>query len=49
VVVRYKEDGKILSPYPSSYDDTWARKELGWSPSYSIEEAVREHLELCQI
>ena len=45
VVVRYKEDGKILSPYPSSYDDTWARKELGWSPSYSIEEAVREHLE----
>ena len=33
------------SPYPSAYDDSEARKELGWSPGYSIEDAVQEHIE----
>jgi len=47
-VIRYKENGGILSPYPSSYDDRWAREELGWSPSYSIKDAVREHLQIAR-
>lgn len=36
--------GKILSPYPAAYDDTPARRELGWRPDYTIEAAVAEHL-----
>jgi UDP-glucose 4-epimerase len=43
--IRLMEKSKIFSPYPSSYDDTPARKELGWSPGYSMEDAVREHIE----
>ncbi len=39
------EGGKSLSPYPASYDDGPARRELGWRPEYSIEEAVKEHLD----
>ena len=38
--------GKRLSPYPAAYDDAPARQELGWQPAYSIEAAVKEHLEI---
>lgn len=41
-----REGGASLSPYPAAYDDAPARSELGWSPAYTIEEAVREHLEI---
>lgn len=44
--VEYKGNRIVLSPYPSSYNDRWAREEFGWSPSYSIEDAVKEHLEI---
>jgi len=40
------EGGGSASPYPDSYDDRMAREELGWQPDYSIESAVREHLEI---
>ncbi len=40
-----REGGASLSPYPAAYDDGPARSELGWRPAYTIEEAVREHLE----
>ena len=40
------EGGSSASPYPDSYDDRMARQELGWQPDYSIESAVREHLEI---
>jgi UDP-glucose 4-epimerase len=40
------EGGGGLSPYPVSYDDTAARKELGWAPDFTIEDAVQEHLKL---
>ncbi len=39
-------DGKRFSPYPAAYDDTPARRELGWQPAYSIEAAVEEHLQI---
>lgn len=39
------EGGKNQSPYPAIYDDSAARRELGWRPSYSIENAVKEHME----
>jgi nucleoside-diphosphate-sugar epimerase len=29
----------------SSYDDSNARKELGWRPSYDIEEGIRDQIE----
>ena len=29
----------------SSYDDSNARQELGWHPSYDIEEGIRDHIE----
>jgi nucleoside-diphosphate-sugar epimerase len=39
------EGGQNQSPYPAAYDDTAARKEIGWKPDYTIEAAVREHIE----
>ena len=44
--ITFAETSKILSPYPSIYDDAPARRELGWKPDYSMEDAVREHLEI---
>ncbi|RJR53992.1 MAG: NAD(P)-dependent oxidoreductase [Desulfobacteraceae bacterium] len=44
--VTLQEGGKSLSPYPAAYDDGVARGEIGWSPDYSIESAVREHIEI---
>lgn len=44
--VAYGADGKRFSPYPAAYDDTPARRELGWRPAYSIEAAVEEHLQI---
>ena len=37
-------DGKTFSPYPVAYDDSAARRDLGWVPDYTIEAAVQEHL-----
>jgi nucleoside-diphosphate-sugar epimerase len=39
------EGGQNQSPYPAAYDDTAARRELGWRPDYTIEKAVQEHIE----
>jgi UDP-glucose 4-epimerase len=36
--------GATLSPYPVAYDDSAARRELGFRPDYSIDAAVAEHL-----
>lgn len=44
--ITFTEGGTAASPYPDSYDDRVAREELGWRPDYSIEAAVREHLDL---
>lgn len=51
---RHRPEAKVIlregeahaSPYPAAYDDGPARAELAWSPDYTIEEAVREHLEI---
>jgi nucleoside-diphosphate-sugar epimerase len=43
--VTLQEGGKNLSPYPAAYDDSVARKEIGWKADYSIERAVQEHIE----
>lgn len=40
------EGGKSQSPYPAAYDDGAARREIGWKPEYSIEKAVKEHLDI---
>jgi nucleoside-diphosphate-sugar epimerase len=42
--VTLQEGGKSLSPYPAAYEDTPARREIGWEPGYTIEAAVREHI-----
>jgi UDP-glucose 4-epimerase len=44
--ITLQEGGKNLSPYPAAYDDSVARKEIGWRPDYTIERAVKEHLEV---
>ena len=44
--VELVEGGKSLSPYPAAYDDSVARAEIGWVPGYSIEQAVKEHIEI---
>ena len=38
------EGGANMSPYPAAYDDSMARKEIGWLPTYDIEAAVQEHV-----
>lgn len=38
------EGGANKSPYPAAYDDSMARKEIGWLPTYDIEAAVQEHV-----
>ena len=43
-LVEYRKGGGAKSPYPSEYDDSCARDEMGWAPAYSIEEAVRDHI-----
>ena len=42
----YKNAPAAINPYPSSYDDSAAREEIGWKPDYSIEEAAKEHLSI---
>jgi nucleoside-diphosphate-sugar epimerase len=44
--VNLVEGGQNQSPYPAAYDDTAARREIGWQPEYTIERAVREHIEI---
>jgi UDP-glucose 4-epimerase len=44
--VTFDDNGKTLSPYPAAYDDSAARRELGWKPDYTIESAVAEHLRI---
>ena len=44
--VTLQKGGKNLSPYPAAYDDSAARKEMGWKPDYPIERAVQEHIEV---
>ncbi len=38
--------GDAQSPYPAAYDDRIARSEIGWAPKYTIEAAVREHIDI---
>ncbi|NNK96120.1 MAG: NAD(P)-dependent oxidoreductase [Desulfobacterales bacterium] len=40
------EGTEVTSPYPTSFDDSKAREEIGWKPDYSIEEAMKEHVEI---
>jgi UDP-glucose 4-epimerase len=40
------EGGELTSPYPTSFDDSKARQEIGWQPDYSIEQAMQEHVEI---
>jgi len=44
--VTLEEGGNVLSPYPAAYDDSTARREIGWEPDYTIDMAVREHIEI---
>jgi nucleoside-diphosphate-sugar epimerase len=44
--VKMIEGGPNQSPYPAAYDDSLARKEINWQPDYTIEQAVKEHLEI---
>ena len=40
-------DGKeTSSPYPTSFDDSKAREDIGWSPDYTLQEGMREHVEI---
>jgi UDP-glucose 4-epimerase len=41
-----QEGGKNLSLYPAAYEDGNARREIGWQPDYTIEAAVREHIDI---
>ena len=42
--IKYIEGNNSLSPYPTSYDDSRARKDLGWKPDYSLEQGIQEHI-----
>jgi UDP-glucose 4-epimerase len=38
--------GTSDNPYPLSYDDSPARRDLGWKPDYSLEDGFRDHIAL---
>jgi UDP-glucose 4-epimerase len=42
--VEFAGGGASLSPYPSAFDDSAARRALRFKPDYTIEQAVAEHL-----
>lgn len=44
--VIFQKGGKNLSLYPAAYDDSCARREISWKPGYTIEAAVREHIDI---
>ena len=44
--VTLADNAASLSPYPVAYDDSAARRDLGWQPDYTIEQAVAEHLRI---
>lgn len=44
--VTIADKGESQSPYPVAYDDRVARQEIGWEPKYSIEMAVKEHIDI---
>ncbi len=44
--VEFLKGGATASPYPAAYDDSVARREIGWAPEYTIEKAVEEHLNI---
>ena len=46
-VISYAGDAaQSDNPYPLSYDDSPARRDLGWSPDYSLEAGFREHISI---
>ncbi len=44
--IKMPDSGSSQSPYPIAYDDSSARKEIGWQPSYTTEDAIHEHIEI---
>jgi UDP-glucose 4-epimerase len=42
--VTFSEKAKEPSPYAVRFDDSPARRDLGWKPEYTIERAVEDHL-----
>ncbi len=46
VEIEIVESDEVTSPYPTSYDDSKARQEIGWKPDYSIRDAMKEHVEI---
>jgi UDP-glucose 4-epimerase len=44
--VRYGEKSENPTPYAVAFDDSPARKKLGYKPAYTIEAAVEEHIEI---
>ena len=43
-----EQAGQSDNPYPTEYDDSAARSELGWKPDYTLEDGMREHVTLMQ-
>ena len=46
--VSYDQESENPTPYAVAFDDSPARKELGYKPAYTIETAVEEHIEIVQ-
>jgi UDP-glucose 4-epimerase len=42
--VRFSDKAAEPSPYAVWFDDSAAKRDLGWKPDYSIEDAVKDHL-----
>ena len=42
--IEIKDGKETSSPYPTSYDDSKARQDIGWKPDYTLKQAMKEHV-----
>ena len=43
--IEIRESAQTSQPYASAFDDSQARKDIGWAPDYSLADGIRAHVE----
>lgn len=43
--IELRDSAETTQPYASAFDDSQARKDIGWAPDYDLAAGIREHVE----